>query len=90
MLLLITYDLHEPDRDYKPVITVIKSANSWTHPEESVWLVDTEQSPAWWRDKLRETSDDATYFVVLLTKNWASWKMSKSVVDWLKSTDRTW
>jgi hypothetical protein len=56
MLLLITYDLHKPDRDYESVAT----------------------------------SEDAAYFVMRLTQNWASYGLDAEVTDWLKSTARTW
>jgi hypothetical protein len=52
MVLMIAYDLHKPDRDYKDVEKFIKGLSSWCHLEESVWLVDTRQSTAKIRDQL--------------------------------------
>jgi hypothetical protein len=89
MILLITYDLHKPDRDYPAVEKVIRAETS-IHIEESVWLVDTVRSPADWRDRLKETASEATYFVVCLQKPWASSGMDKDAVAWLKDTSRRW
>lgn len=89
MVLLITYDLHKPDRDYEDVIAVIKEAGTYAHLEESVWLVETSDDPAVWRDRLKNAASEATYFVVRLRQSWAAWQLSKSVADWLKN-DRDW
>ena len=62
MILLITYDMHKPDRDYQGVIAKLKSFGSWAHDEESVWLVDTTLSPAQCRDALNSVTTEATYF----------------------------
>ena len=90
MILLITYDLHKPDRDYTDVIKAIKqSSASWAHPEESVWLIETDEEPNVWRDRLRRTASDATYFVIQLRNSWASHDLDKDVAAWLKN-DRDW
>lgn len=89
MVLLITYDLHTEPRDYTDVIAAIKTAGSYAHLEESVWLVDTSLSPEAWRNKLKAADDDATYFVVKLAHNWASSKVDQNIVNWLKGS-RSW
>jgi hypothetical protein len=90
MILLITYDLHEPERDYKEVIAKLKSFGSWAYNEESVWLVDTILSPAQCRDALNEVAAEATYFVAQLQQNWAASGLDKDVAAWLKHPSRTW
>lgn len=91
MILLITYDLHNPGQDYDNVIEVIKTAASWAHPQGSVWLVDTTRTPAEWRDTLKAAGDpNDEYFVSRLAHNWASMGMDKDVVAWLKSPARNW
>jgi len=89
MILLITYDLHKPDRDYADVTATIKEAGTYLHLEESVWLVETSDDPAVWRDRLKNTASEATYFVVRLRQNWAGWQLGKGVAGWLKN-DRDW
>ena len=90
MVLLIAYDLHKPDRDYEAVIATIKSFGSWAHDEESVWFVDTTNSPAECRDTLSSVASEATYFVIQVRQNWASKMLSTEVMDWLKSRERSW
>jgi hypothetical protein len=90
MILLITYDLHKPDRDYEGVIEKLKSFGSWAYDEESVWLVDTTLSPAQCCDSLNSVTTDATYFVAQLRNNWAANIMDKDVVAWLKDPTRRW
>jgi len=90
MILMVAYDLHEPDRDYAEVIACIKKFGSWCHLEESVWLVDTSSSPGDVRDALKKVGTDATYFVQQVTQNWASYGEAKDKTDWLKSEKRNW
>ena len=91
MILSISYDLHNPGRDYEDIISTIKSAPSWTHPQGSVWLIDTMLDPSDWRDKLRSAGHpNDEYFIVKLTQNWASFNMDASSVTWLKSPSRSW
>lgn len=67
----------------------IKAADSWAHPQRSVWFVDTKLSCARWRDDLKSVGDaNDSYFVVKLEKHWASSNTDKDVTDWLKSTSR--
>lgn len=42
MILIATYDLHQPKRDYPSVEKLLKSASGgYLHAQESVWLLDT-------------------------------------------------
>lgn len=91
MILLVTYDLHNPGRDYDKVAKVLESADSWIHPQGSVWILDTQDNCETWRDSLKNAGDKSDeYFVVQLTKHWAGFKMGKASYDWLKDPDRTW
>jgi hypothetical protein len=90
MVLLITYDLHKPDRDYADVEAYIKGLGGWCHLEESVWLVDTQKSVASVRDGLKDVGTEATYFVERVTSDWASFSLGENQVSWLKSSDRRW
>lgn len=91
MVLLITYDLHNPSRDYENVIETIKSARSWAHPQGSVWLIDSRIEPGDWIEKLKNAGDsDDEYFVSELKRNWSSINMGTKVVEWLKNTSRDW
>lgn len=42
MILLISYDLKEPNRDYESLYEAIKNAGtSWWHYLESTWIINT-------------------------------------------------
>jgi hypothetical protein len=90
MLLLITYDLHKPERDYQAVFALIQRADSCVRVEESVWIVDTEDSPTVWRNQLKAVTTEATFFVIRLRKSWAGFKLHPAVAVWLESDERRW
>ncbi len=91
MVLQLTYDLHNPGRDYDDVIKAIKTARSWAHPQGSVWLIDTDAAASDWVDKLKAAGDsNDEYLITCLTGNWAAWNTDADVISWLKSTDRNW
>ena len=39
MIVLITYDLKQPGRNYSDLYETIKSLGDWQHPLESTWFV---------------------------------------------------
>lgn len=91
MVLVVTYDLHNPGRDYDKIASTLKTASSWAHPQGSVWLIDTPLSPSDWVDKLRAAGDpNDEFFISRLSHNWASRNMDAEVASWLKSSARTW
>ena len=92
MILIISYDLHNPGRDYEAVVKSIQSASGgWAHPQGSVWLVDTLGAPGKWRDRLVSLGDaNDEYFVVQMERWWASQNMDKDCVAWLKDPRRRW
>lgn len=93
MVLIINYDLHNPGRDYDSIVKVIESANSFTHPLGSVWFVDTNGTPAAWRNALSEAGDsNDEYFVARIHQppQWASFNLDNEAVAWLKNSARNW
>jgi hypothetical protein len=91
MVLVVTYDLHQPGRDYPKIKEVLQEADSWAHPQGSVWLLDTLVSPSDWVERLRAVGDaNDEYFVAQLRQNWSSFNMDSKVVEWLKSPNRRW
>jgi hypothetical protein len=92
MILIVTYDLHNPGRDYPKIEKVLKASDGgWAHPQGSVWLLDTVVAPGDWRDRLTAAADPNDEFLVAqLHQNWATRNTEKSVTDWLKSPARRW
>ena len=87
-VILVTYDLKQPGRDYGPVHEYLRR---FTHCKEmeSVWLLDTITTVGTIRDDLRQRIDsNDTVFVSRLTGDWASWNYR--CADWLNRPDRRW
>jgi hypothetical protein len=91
VILVVGYDLHAHGRDYPKIEALLKSARSWAHPQGSLWFIDTDREPPWWRDQLKVVGDaNDEYFVCRLHNNWATFKVDQPVNEWLKSPARTW
>lgn len=91
MILLVSYDLHNPGRDYDTVAEALKAARSWCQLQESVWLLDTRRTPGQWRDRLKASGDsNDEYFVARLSRGWASKSISIAAAAWLKDPARDW
>lgn len=91
MILTVTYDLHNPGRTYEPVISAIKTATSWAHPQGSLWFIDTTLSPKDWIEKLSKVADaNDEFFIARLQENWWSKNMDDNVIKWLKNPVRSW
>lgn len=87
-ILLVTYDLRQPGRDYTPVHDYLKRFTYCKHLE-SVWLLDTTHTALSIRDGLRGLVDsNDSVFVVPLQPQWASWNYS--CADWLNQPYRNW
>ena len=88
-IILLTYDLISPGRDYAPVHEHIKTNYTWCKGLESVWLLDTTYTVAQIRDALKNLIDDNDkLFVVRITREWAS--LNYYCGDWLNKPERNW
>ena len=86
MLILISYDLKQPDRDYATLYEAIKStSNAWWHYLESVWLVDTQLEPEDCYRIIRTTIDenDSLFIVDITGQKNQGWLPSKAW-EWIK------
>ena len=89
MILLVTYDLRQPGRDYKPLHEWLRKF-TYCKGLESVWLLDTTWTPQQVRDELKKLTDsnDKTFVCRLYPNQWASWNYDCG--DWLNKPERTW
>lgn len=90
MILLITYDLKTPGKDYTSLYESIKKCGSkWWHYLESVWIVKTELSPNECFERLKENIDKNDYcFIVDITgKERQGWLPSKAW-EWIRINDQ--
>lgn len=87
-IILVTYDLKKPGRNYQPVFEYLKR---FTHCKslESVWLLDTTVALTSIRDSLKRITDDNdVIFVVRLVREWAA--SNYGCGDWLNKPERNW
>lgn len=88
MVYVVAYDLKEPNTpaDYAKIIEAIKAYGTWARLEQSVWLIESNKTATELRDELKNSIRDASdvLFVAKLSGEWASWRIGKSRVDWLK------
>lgn len=88
-ILLVTYDLDQPNRNYDGLIKAIKR-RTWCHALDSVWFLDTPDSPQDVRDELMKKLDEGDQlYVFRLRKHWAA-KKGDAATKWLKSDTRSW
>lgn len=87
-MLMICYDLNNPEKDYTEFINTIKKADSWVRVTKNSWLITDERYPdrpvlGWYLDlkgKLEETDE----LMVVHIKSADLLGTSDSVHRWLK------
>jgi hypothetical protein len=84
MILLISYDLKVPGRDYSKLYDTIKAAPSWCHYLESTWFISTTETVATWADKIRGVVDENDRFIVVdITGRSRNGWLPRNAWDWL-------
>ena len=74
MVFNVSYDLHQPGRDYTDLIAEIKTLGAWCHVLESYWLVDTSETLETIFTKLRAKMDNNdSLFIVRVTSPYKGW-----------------
>jgi hypothetical protein len=72
-VLLITYDLRQPGRNYQGLHQAIKTTGNWIKVLESVWLVSTQLTTSAVRDRLRQHMDSNDGLFVAQQGPQAAW-----------------
>jgi hypothetical protein len=91
VILLITYELQRPERDTTHVERLLKTAASWIRPFDSAWLIESDEDPKAWRDRLREVGDVRDEFLVVrVGRSWASRNVDAVALTWLRNAGRRW
>ena len=89
MVVLITYDLKQPGRNYTPLYEAIKSLGDWRHPLESAWFVKMDDSINL-NDviaRLRLNADNNDFFyAVEIKRNYQGW-LPKSFWSWINQPE---
>lgn len=87
-VVLVTYDLRQPGRNYQPVHDYLKRF-TYCKYMESVWLLDTTAATAAIRDELIKLVDsNDKLFIVRLSGDWGSYNYG--CADWLNQAGRNW
>lgn len=87
-ILLVTYDLRQPGRNYTPVFEYLKRF-TYCKGLESVWLLDTRLTANQVRDELMKVIDqNDTVFVAPIAPAWASFNYGCAA--WLNDPSRSW
>jgi hypothetical protein len=92
MVYIVTYDLHQPGRDYQKVEDLLNTVPA-VHPMGSVWLVETSLSALALAEELERTGDpNDEYFVARLDRYScaSSDTFDKSARAWLADPVRSW
>ena len=90
MLVLITYDLKNSNKDYAPMFEAIKNCGTdWWHYLESVWIVKTELSPNECFERIREnlTDQDRCFIVDITGQRRQGW-LPANAWNWLKDKEK--
>lgn len=71
----ISYDLHQPDKNYAAVIAKIKTLGNWAKIHYSYWYVNSSHTAAEACNAVWQAMDsDDSLYVVDATNNSASWQ----------------
>lgn len=87
-VILVTYDLRQPGRNYQPVYNYLEQ---FIHCKglESVYLLDTPTDPVRIRDDLVKLVDgNDVVFVTPIAHGWAAYNYSCAA--WLNNPTRSW
>lgn len=85
--LMVSYDLHREDEvDYQQLYDALRSYPDWCWPLESVWIIETEQTPRQVIAYLRPFVHDRDSLLVMDVGPRASWRnLKKDAADWLRA-----
>lgn len=86
--ILISYDLHNPGRDYPRITARIKDLSlSWCNPLQSLWIITTNMTEVQVRDDLVNYCDpSSSLYVVNITQAASAWAgLAPQVSDWLRA-----
>ncbi len=81
MVLLISYDLKQTDKDYSRLYDTIQHAGTtWWHYIESIWIIDTNLSLEECSNLLRSCIDCNDFLLVIdiTDKDYQGWLPSKA------------
>ena len=85
MILLVTYDLKTPGRNYTPFYEALKAQGQWWHYLTSTWLLDTKNGPQGVYDALGPHLSQLDRILVIRVSNLHQGYLPKDAWDWINS-----
>lgn len=84
--LQISYDLHDPGKNYHTVIAAVQSLGAWAKIHYSYWYVKSNYTAEQARDILVRSIDanDSVYVVDSTNNNAAWWNVSPQSSDFIR------
>ncbi len=84
MVLLVSYDLKKPGKDYSDLYQTLKKAKKWWHYLDSTWLLVTDLSPKAWLEKIKPAIDENDFVLIIqVTNNYSGW-LPKEAWEWIR------
>jgi len=84
LVLLITYDLRVPGKNYTGLYDEIKKAGMWWHHLDSTWLIKTNLTPSQWYNQLNKYIDkNDGLLIIQVTSNYQGWLPEKAW-NWIR------
>lgn len=85
-VLIITYDLNSPGKNYEALLQRIKTNIPWAKLGGSSYLIITEKTPAQIRDHLKGVLDVNDKLFVSVVNAPAAWTgLSEQVANWIRN-----
>lgn len=82
---IIAYDLHEAGQNYTCIIDRLKKYGTYCHLQQSVWIINTNQSAVQVRDNLMKCLDRNDKLFVGLLGGEAAWTgYPDNISNWLR------
>ncbi|MFA7302083.1 MAG: hypothetical protein WC069_07260 [Candidatus Shapirobacteria bacterium] len=88
MILLVTYDLKKPGKDYTSLYNLLKTAPHWWHYMESVWIIQTTETVDMWNTKIAAVIDQNDLVLIVdITKRPRQGRLIKEAWDWIRTNE---
>jgi hypothetical protein len=85
MVLLISYDLKVPGKNYTELYSTIKNnCRAWWHHLDSTWIVQTSENVNIWTERLRLVMDSNDFFIIIdITRAPRNGWLPQSAWEWI-------
>ena len=87
MVLLITYEIMNKNKDLTELHTAIKSAGTWWYHLENIWIIETDKSAEIWAKKLYKHITTSDHLLVVQVGPDAQGWLPEKAWDWLAKRD---